>query len=195
MERRKWMPKVLSKPNGLKGTFSRCVRLERSYNLRWPVSDWVLSDQRTAISKPLVNFRSLSHFLTCWLLRIRSNIFNVVLEFGDVKETTTEGDNKYSAADNTASYKSPDQLSDELVTLSLLPKSRWRHLTSLELIKVVDGVCVYFSYLDTFRAVFQSTSKYLILPNFFSEKEQTTGATQGAQSCSLLFAYHTGTGA
>ncbi|CAH3115617.1 unnamed protein product [Pocillopora meandrina] len=56
-------------------------------------------------------------------------------EFGDVKETTTEGDNKSSTADNTASYKSPDQLSDELVTLSLLPKSRWRHLTSLELIK------------------------------------------------------------
>ena len=108
---------------------------------------------------------------------MRSNIFNVVLEFGDVKETTTEGGNKSNAADNTASYKSPDQLSDELVTLSLLPKSRWRHLTSLELIKVVDGVCVYFSYLDTFRAVFQSTSKYLILPNFFSEKEQTTGAT------------------
>ena len=177
MERRKWMPKVLLKPNGLKETFSRCVRLERSYNLRWLVSDWVLSDQRTAISKPLVNYRSLLHFFTCWLLRIRSNIFNIVLEFGDVKETTTERDNKSSAADNTTSYKSPDQLSDELVTLSLLPKSRWRHLTSLELIKVVDGVCVYFSYLDTFRAVFQSTSKYLILPNFFSEKEQTTGAT------------------
>ena len=167
----------LLKSNGLKETFSWCVRLERSYNLRWLVSDWVLSDQRTAISKPLVNYRSLLHFFTCWLLRIRSNIFNIVLEFGDVKETTTEGDNKSSAADNTASYKSPDQLSDELVTLSLLPKSRWRHLTSLELIKVVDGVCVYFSYLDTFRAVFQSTSKYLILPNFFSEKEQTTGAT------------------
>ena len=79
---------------------------------------------------------------------MRSNIFNVVLEFGDVKETTTEGGNKSSASDNTASYKSPDQLSDELVTLSLLPKSRWRHLTSLELIKVIDGVCVYFSYFS-----------------------------------------------
>ena len=77
---------------------------------------------------------------------MRSNIFNVVLEFGDVKETTTEGGNKSSAAENTASYKSPDQLSDELVTLSLLPKSRWRHLTSLELIKVSDGVCVYFYF-------------------------------------------------
>lgn len=73
---------------------------------------------------------------------MRSNIFNFVLEFGDVKETTIEGGNKSNAADNTVSYKSPDQLSDELVTLSLLPKSRWRHLTSLELIKVIDGVCV-----------------------------------------------------
>ena len=79
---------------------------------------------------------------------MRSNIFNVVLEFGDVKETRTEGGNKSSADDNTASYKSPDQLSDELVTLSLLPKSRWRHLTSLELIKVIDGVCVNFSYFS-----------------------------------------------
>ena len=79
---------------------------------------------------------------------MRSNIFNVVLEFGDVKETTTEGGNKSNAADNTVSYKSPDQLSDELVTLSLLPKSRWRHLTSLELIKVIDSVCVNFSYFS-----------------------------------------------
>ena len=65
MERRKWMPKVLLKSNELKGTFSRCVRLERSYNLKWLVSDGVLSDQRTAISKPLVNYRSLLHFFTC----------------------------------------------------------------------------------------------------------------------------------
>ncbi|XP_022806762.1 WD repeat-containing protein 36-like [Stylophora pistillata] len=57
-------------------------------------------------------------------------------EFGDLKETTTKGEgDASSAADTTAGYKSPDQLSDELVTLSLLPKSRWRHLTSLELIK------------------------------------------------------------
>lgn len=51
---------------------------------------------------------------------------------------TTDAEDKPSAADNTASYKSPDQLSDELVTLSLLPQSRWRHLTSLELIKVSE---------------------------------------------------------
>jgi len=57
-------------------------------------------------------------------------------EFGDEKESaTTGGEDKTPAAVNTASYKSPDQLSDELVTLSLLPQSRWRHLTSLELIK------------------------------------------------------------
>ena len=34
------------------------------------------------------------------------------------------------------SFKSPDQLSDELVTLSLLPESRWRSLVNLEVIKV-----------------------------------------------------------
>lgn len=53
-------------------------------------------------------------------------------------ETTarTEGENNVVAVTkNKAAFKSPDQLSDELVTLSLLPQSRWRHLTSLELIK------------------------------------------------------------
>lgn len=33
-------------------------------------------------------------------------------------------------------FKSPDQLSSELITLSLLPQSRWKHLMSLEIIKV-----------------------------------------------------------
>ncbi|KXJ18322.1 WD repeat-containing protein 36 [Exaiptasia diaphana] len=32
-------------------------------------------------------------------------------------------------------FKSPDQLSSELITLSLLPQSRWKNLTSLEIIK------------------------------------------------------------
>lgn len=53
-------------------------------------------------------------------------------------ETTarTEVENNVVAVTkNKAAFKSPDQLSDELVTLSLLPQSRWRHLTSLELIK------------------------------------------------------------
>lgn len=44
--------------------------------------------------------------------------------------------NAVAVTKNKAAFKSPDQLSDELVTLSLLPQSRWRHLTSLELIKV-----------------------------------------------------------
>ncbi|CAH3028123.1 unnamed protein product [Porites evermanni] len=43
--------------------------------------------------------------------------------------------NAVAVTKNKAAFKSPDQLSDELVTLSLLPQSRWRHLTSLELIK------------------------------------------------------------
>jgi U3 small nucleolar RNA-associated protein 21 len=32
-------------------------------------------------------------------------------------------------------YKSPRQISDELVTLSLLPNSRWQHLLQLDVIK------------------------------------------------------------
>jgi len=57
-------------------------------------------------------------------------------EFEDEMETeATKEEDKPSAVNNTTGFKSPDQLSDELVTLSLLPQSRWRHLTSLELIK------------------------------------------------------------
>lgn len=33
-------------------------------------------------------------------------------------------------------FESPEQLSDELVTLSLLPNSRWQNLLSLDTIKV-----------------------------------------------------------
>ncbi len=33
-------------------------------------------------------------------------------------------------------YKSPDQISSELITLSLLPESRWRSLLNLDVIKV-----------------------------------------------------------
>ena len=33
-------------------------------------------------------------------------------------------------------YKSPDQISSELITLSLLPESRWRNLLNLDVIKV-----------------------------------------------------------
>ena len=33
-------------------------------------------------------------------------------------------------------FKSPDQIGEELITLSLLPNSRWQSLTHLDLIKV-----------------------------------------------------------
>ena len=33
-------------------------------------------------------------------------------------------------------FKSPEQISAELVTLSLLPDSRWKNLLSLDIIKV-----------------------------------------------------------
>lgn len=39
-------------------------------------------------------------------------------------------------------YKSPDQISSELVTLSLLPESRWRTLLNLDVIKVGITECI-----------------------------------------------------
>merc|ERR1711860_222308 len=38
------------------------------------------------------------------------------------------------AYENTQ-FKSPDQISDELVTMSLLPNSRWQNLLHLDIIK------------------------------------------------------------
>ena len=70
-----------------------------------------------------------------------------LVEFEGEKETMTEREDKTTAVTNTTTaFKSPDQLSDELVTLSLLPQSRWRHLTSLELIKVSWGYCILFPF-------------------------------------------------
>lgn len=65
-------------------------------------------------------------------------LYPVEFEAGENETTArTEVENNVVAVTkNKAAFKSPDQLSDELVTLSLLPQSRWRHLTSLELIKV-----------------------------------------------------------
>ena len=47
-----------------------------------------------------------------------------------------ENDDNKEEVKTDESFKSPDQLSDELVTLSLLPESRWRSLVNLEVIKV-----------------------------------------------------------
>ena len=38
-----------------------------------------------------------------------------------------------------ASFKSPEQIADELVTLSLLPNSRWLSLIKLDIIKVLSS--------------------------------------------------------
>lgn len=68
-------------------------------------------------------------------------LFPVDFEDESGAPATEEEDKPAATVDNTTSFKSPDQLSDELVTLSLLPQSRWRHLTSLELIKVTRLFC------------------------------------------------------
>lgn len=72
---------------------------------------------------------------------MRNNIFDVVLEFGNVKEISTEGNHTSSASDNTADYKNLDQISDGRTPPSFLSNSRWRLTNSSKQIKVVDGVC------------------------------------------------------
>ena len=43
-------------------------------------------------------------------------------------------------------YKSPDQISSELITLSLLPESRWISLLNLDVIKVRNEKYVLTEY-------------------------------------------------
>jgi U3 small nucleolar RNA-associated protein 21 len=46
-------------------------------------------------------------------------------------------DDSMDIDDAYKNYKSPDQLANELITLSLLPESRWKHLVDLDTIKVL----------------------------------------------------------
>ncbi|XP_031556169.1 WD repeat-containing protein 36-like [Actinia tenebrosa] len=54
-------------------------------------------------------------------------------EDDEVTDTTDKDEEQETKEDQK--FKSPDQLSSELITLSLLPQSRWKNLTSLEIIK------------------------------------------------------------
>lgn len=40
-------------------------------------------------------------------------------------------------SDEMIEYDSPEQLNEQLVTLSLLPESRWKNLLNLDIIKVI----------------------------------------------------------
>ncbi|XP_070537319.1 WD repeat-containing protein 36-like [Ptychodera flava] len=53
----------------------------------------------------------------------------------DEEENPTESESKSHEDIDLTGFKSPEQISNELVTLSLLPHSRWKNLTNLELIK------------------------------------------------------------
>jgi U3 small nucleolar RNA-associated protein 21 len=49
----------------------------------------------------------------------------------EVSEETVE------PSDEMIEYDSPEQLNEKLVTLSLLPESRWKNLLNLDVIKVI----------------------------------------------------------
>ena len=134
--------------------------------------EYLLSDQSTGISKLLVkykllNYRSLQNFFVYWLLRMRNIIFNVVSEFGDVKETTTKGDNTCIGADKPLSqfikkvceklaaipYKligRPEQVSGFLLHLNFPCNLSISHLLSLDtlpyLISGKEGDFYLFAY-------------------------------------------------
>ena len=79
---------------------------------------------------------------TCWC---EGRFLFVSLGLNDAKKFPSESDdeeqipmeeeNEKTVSDEDK-FKSPDQLSEQLITLSMLPESRWRNLTNLDLIKV-----------------------------------------------------------
>lgn len=52
-----------------------------------------------------------------------------------LKDVDMEGDEEM--CDEMIEYVSPEQLGEQLVTLSSLPESRWKNLLSLDVIKVM----------------------------------------------------------
>ena len=86
---------------------------------------------------------SLISLLAIWLLIISTVVDFTVIDFTDIDsptyvftgvETETEDEDvmEYEAAE----FKSPEQINEELITLSLLPTSRWLNLLHLDVIKV-----------------------------------------------------------
>lgn len=72
--------------------------------------------------KKIAYFRGLFSFL------------EIFLDSDD--EDEDDDDDKGSPMENVEEYISPEQINEELVTLSMLPESRWRNLVNLDLIKV-----------------------------------------------------------
>lgn len=87
-------------------------------------------------------------FLTHQLCKFHQHITNLcssreifaglLLFFFPVKETVVANNEKTvdEEMEIDQEFKSPDQISNELVTLSLLPESQWRNLVNLDVIKV-----------------------------------------------------------
>ena len=60
------------------------------------------------------------------------NIYNYLCLSPGVREEESDEEEQ----DEMTGFKSPEQISAELVTLSLLSESRWKNLLSLDVIKV-----------------------------------------------------------
>lgn len=76
--------------------------------------------------------------LPCVRADVRIADSDEVVVDNDEEENDTLFANKEDVMeDEDQTYKSPEQISSDLVTLSLLPSSRWKNLIHLDLIKVI----------------------------------------------------------
>ena len=70
-------------------------------------------------------------------------------------------------------YQSPDQISSNLITLSLLPESRWKTLLNLDIINVRN----IMSFLHISSSTYNDLKIYLFC---FTETQQTNRTTPGS---------------
>ena len=64
--------------------------------------------------------------------------------------------------DDEYTFESPEQISDQLVTLSLLPNSRWQNLLNLDVIKVMLFHALNTVHCDTQHSSFTLWSSMLV---------------------------------
>ena len=91
-----------------------------------------------------------------------------------VRRSTAVEQEAVSDIPDEEEFASPEQIADSLVTLSLLPDSRWKNLLNLDAIKVI-------SYLNQTRHL-----PYYFISFYFIASQQTKRSSQSSKIGSFL---------
>jgi len=103
-----------------------------------------------------INLRPLPHNFEPTLLslpRVRSDEEEEEENNEQNDDTIDENNDEEMDINEDLIYKSPQQLSEDLITLSTLPQSRWKNLLNLDLIKVIIDlllILIHNIFIDHF---------------------------------------------